>query len=453
MRRRILVVGGGYAGFNVARRLRRRRDLEVTVVDPHGYLTYQPLLPEVAAGAVQPAHVTVPLRSALPGVRILLAALTGLDRDNRVATIATGDGRARELSYDELVLAVGSVTRTVPIPGLVDHAIGFRTVEEAVYLGGRVLSQVEVAAASNDPATRRRALTFVFVGGGYAGVELLGELHDMVRRALAHHSTVRLEDTRWVLVEAAPRILGALPDRLAAYTSRHLRGRGIEVRTDTSVQSLVGGVARLSDGTAVDADVVVWTAGVVANPVLRELGLPCDPAGRVVTDATLEVADGVWALGDCAAVPNLVGDGPCPPTAQHAARQATRLVRNLLGRRRPYRHADAGAVASLGLGKGVAELYGVPLRGLPAWLTHRLYHGSRLPCSRRRVLVNMLWLLGTRRDDLAPLTALASPRRPLRDAHARQSGPPPTDPAAPDQLSSSAPGALGARCANRSRTR
>jgi NADH dehydrogenase len=170
----------------------------------------------------------------------------------------------------------------------------------------------------------------------------------------------------------------------------------------------------------VPTDTVVWTAGVVANPVLRRLGLPCDPAGRVVTDATLQVVPGVWALGDCAAVPDLVGGGVCPPTAQHAVRQAVRVADNIRGRVRDYRHRDAGAVASLGLRKGVAELYGVPLRGVVAWWVHRIYHGSRLPCARRRVLVNLAWLLGSRGRDPVALTALESPRAPLQEAHAAQ---------------------------------
>jgi NADH:ubiquinone reductase (H+-translocating) len=416
--RQVVVVGGGYAGLTVARRL-VRRGCDVTVVNPHGYMTYQPLLPETAAGTVHPAHVVVPLRSAVPDARVLAGSLTALDTGSRTATVAALDGTTHVLEYDDLVLAVGSVTRTFPVPGLDEHAVGFRTVEEALHLGNRVLSRLELATSTTDPAARERALTFTFIGGGYAGVEALAELEDMVRRVLPRYRGLTVADTRWVLVEAAPRILGQLPERLAAYAAEQLRGRGVELRTGVALDSLTAGRAVLSDGTVIATDTVVWTAGVVANPLLRSLGLPCDPAGRVVTDEYLRVTDGVWALGDCASVPDLVTGGPCPPTAQHALRQAVRLSRNLTGRLRAYEHEDAGAVASLGLRKGVAELYGVPLRGLPAWLVHRAYHGSRLPCSRRRLLVSLAWALGQGRDPVA-VEALESPHAPLREAISAQ---------------------------------
>lgn len=420
-RKRVVVVGGGYAGLTAARRLLKRgRDLDVTLVNPSGYMTYQPLLPEVAAGTVQPGHVVVPLRSAVPGARVLSAGLTALDTDARVATATAADGTEHRLEYDELVLAVGAVTRTFPVPGLVEHAIGFRTVEEALHLGNRVLARLELAASSTSAELRRRALTFVVVGAGYAGVEALAELHDMVSRAVRRFPDLTIEDTRWVLVEAGPRILGQLPERLASYATAHLTRRGVEVRTETTVAAVGPDRVTLGSGEVIPADTVVWTAGVVANPLLRRLGLPCDPAGRVVTDAALRVAPGVWALGDCAAVPDLVSGGLCPPTAQHAVRQAVRVADNLRGRVGDYRHRDAGAVASLGLRKGVAELYGVPLRGVLAWWVHRLYHGSRLPCRRRRVLVNLAWLLGSRGRDPVALPALESPRTPLQEAHAAQ---------------------------------
>jgi NADH dehydrogenase len=280
-----------------------------------------------------------------------------------------------------------------------------------------VLSRLELAASTTDPFVRARALTFVFVGGGYAGVEALAELEDMVRRVAPRYG-IAMTDTRWVLVEAGPRILGQLPLRLASYAASALASRGVSVLTGTSLVSLAPGLAELSNGELVPTDTVVWTAGVVANPLLRALGLPVDPSGRVVTDASLQVVDGVWAVGDCAAVPDLASGGTCAPTAQHAVRQAVRLVRNLRGHVRPYRHRDAGAVASLGLRKGVAELYGVPLRGWAAWLVHRMYHGSRLPCSRRRLVVNLLWLLAPREPVALP--SIESPRAPLRAAHEAQ---------------------------------
>ena len=419
--RRVVVAGGGYAGLTAARRLLRSRDLEVTVVNPTGYMTYQPLLPEVAAGTVQPAHVTVPLRTALPRAEVLTGSVVGLDLPGRTVEVATADGSRHRVPYDDLVLALGAVTRVPPVPGLTEHAIGFRTVEEALHLGNRVLSRLEVAASTTSAERRRRALTFVFVGGGYAGVEALGEVHDLVRRTIGRFPALTMADTRWLLVEAAPRILGPLPERLAAYTTRHLAGRGIEVRTGTTVAAVERGLVLLGDGTTVATDTVVWTAGVVPHPVLRRLGLPCDAAGRVVADAGLRVAPHVWAVGDCAAVTDVHTGRPCPPTAQHAVRQATLVADNVRhSRGRPYRHRDAGAVASLGLGKGVAELYGVPLRGPAAWLVHRLYHGSRLPCRRRRLLVTLLWLLGAGGRDAVAMPALEAPHRPLRQAREDQ---------------------------------
>jgi len=379
-RRHVVVVGGGYAGLTAARRLLRgRTDIDLTLVNPSGYMTYQPLLPEVAAGTVQPGHVVVPLRSALPHARVLTASLTALDAEQRVATATAADGAAHRLEYDELVLAVGAVTRVLPVPGLVEHAIGFRTVEEALHLGNRVLARLELAASTTSEEVRRRALSFVFVGGGYAGVEALAELQDMVRRSIRRFPDLSMADTRWLLVEAGDRILGQLPERLAAYATSHLAERGIEVRTATTVSAVEAERVVLGTGERIPADTVVWTAGVVANPVLRRLGLPCDPAGRVVADSSLRVAPGIWAVGDCAAVPDVHTGGLCPPTAQHAVRQAVRVAANIRGRVREYRHKDAGAVASLGLRKGVAELYGVPVRGWAAWLVHRVYHGSRLP--------------------------------------------------------------------------
>lgn len=422
-KRHVVVVGGGYAGLTVARRiLRKGRGIEVTVVNPSGYMTYQPLLPEVSAGTVQPGHVVVPLRSALPGAAVVNGTLTGLDVAAQVAEVSALDGTTRHLAYDELVLAVGSVTRVFPIPGLVEHAIGFRTVEEALHLGNRVLSRLELAAATTDDETRRQALTFVFVGGGYAGIEALAELEDMARREITRFPNLSMADTRWLLVEVAERILTQHPERLAAYATAQLLDRGIQVRTGTAVTALRAGSVTLSSGEDVAADTVVWTAGVVANPVLRRVGLPCDQAGRVVTDDYLQVAEGLWALGDCAAVPDRHTGGSCPPTAQHAVRQAIRVADNIRGPRRPYRHRDAGAVASLGLRKGVAELYGVPLRGYTAWLVHRIYHGTRLPCSRRRLLVTIAWLLGSRGRDPVALDALESPRMPLQEAHQLQAG-------------------------------
>ncbi|GGM36979.1 NAD(P)/FAD-dependent oxidoreductase [Dactylosporangium sucinum] len=426
--RRVVVVGGGYAGLAVARRLCCTPGrFDVTVVNPHAYMTYQPLLPEAAAGLVNPSHITVPLKSALRRARVLTASMTGLDPTAKRVQATAPDGSVHELPYDDLVLAVGSITRTFPVPGLVEHAIGFRTVEEAMHLANRVLSRLDHAESALCAQRRTRMLTFVFIGGGYAGVEALAEVEDLVRRTLPNYSGLRRDECRWVLVEAGPRILSQLPERLAIYATDHLRARGIQIRTGTRLLQVTDGVCHLSDGTTIESDTIVWTAGVVAPPLLRDLPLPLDEAGRVRADEQLRVpgVHAVWALGDCAAVPDIHTGGTCPPTAQHAVRQARRLAKNLAaaaaGRPgRPYRHRDAGAVASLGSGKGVAELYGMPLRGWPAWALHRMYHGSRLPNRRLRMMVNFGWLFHPLAAGRAALHALEDPREPLRAADRAQ---------------------------------
>ncbi|MHB8341245.1 MAG: NAD(P)/FAD-dependent oxidoreductase, partial [Mycobacteriales bacterium] len=352
----LLLVGGGYVGLYTALGLQRRLRLRageavVTVVDPEGYMTYQPFLPEAAAGSLEPRHVVVSLRRVLPKCRIITGSVVSLEHAQRAAVVHPGEGEPYELRYDQVVVAPGSVPRTLPIPGLAEVGIGFTTVEEAVYLRNYVLSRMDTAAAAVDARLRARALTFLFVGGGYAGVEALAELEDMARDACRYYRGVRPEDMRWVLVESASRILPDVSDGMGRYTVQALRRRGIEVRLDTRVESLTGGHVRLSDGTEFDAETVVWTAGVRPHPMLADTDLPLDERGRVRTEATLQVtgAPGAWAAGDAAAVPDLTKEPGtvCAPTAQHAVRQAKvladNLVRDLRGQQlRSYRHAYAG---------------------------------------------------------------------------------------------------------------
>jgi NADH:ubiquinone reductase (H+-translocating) len=333
-----------------------------------------------------------------------------------------------------LVLAPGSVSRTLPVPGLAECAIGFKTVGEAIYLRNQVLSQLDLASSTEDPQRRQRALTFVFVGGGYAGIEALGELEDMARDALRFHPGLRRQEMRWVLVEAADRILPELSRSLGEYTVRRLRERGLEVRLETRVESMVDGRVVLSDGERFEAGTVVWTTGVKAHPLAARSGLPVDLNGRVVCTPSLQISgtEGAWSAGDGAAVPDLSKpDAPgasCGPTAQHAVRQAKRMADNIVavlrGRRpKPYRHADVGSVASLGLHKGVAEVYGVKLRGRAAWYLHRLYHLSRVPTLDHKVRVLAGWTLARFfRRELVSLGQLQHPRREWESA-ARQTAP------------------------------
>ncbi|HEX2236227.1 MAG TPA: FAD-dependent oxidoreductase, partial [Actinomycetota bacterium] len=332
---RVLIVGGGFVGLYTALGLEkhlRPGEAEVTLVSPESFMTYQPFLPEAAAGNVEPRHVVVPLRSVLSRTRLVVAEAHSLDHTDRVATLVTREGDRIEVAHDHAVIAVGSVSRTLPIPGLEGAGIGFKTVAEAIHLRNHVISRLDAAEASPDEAARRRALTFVFVGGGYAGVEALAELEDLARDAVRKYASVTRADMRWVLVEAAGEILPEMAPGAGRYSVKALRARGIEVLLDTTLLSAEGGHIVLSNGEEFDTDTLVWTAGIHADPLTERLGLERDERGRLVTDEFLRVvgAEGVWAAGDCAAVPDLVTGKVCPPTAQYAIRQARRLARNLV---------------------------------------------------------------------------------------------------------------------------
>jgi len=381
-----LIVGGGYGGMHTALRLERllrQGEATVMVADPRSYMTYQPLLAEAAAGNLEPRHVVVPLRAVLRRTQVIKAAVSSIDHPRRVACLTTSDGGETPVGYDMLVLAPGSVSRVLPIPGLAEIGIGFKTIGEAIHLRNHVLGRLDAAAAASSVEARRAALTFVFTGGGYAGVEALAELQDMAFDASARYPELSHREMRWVLVEAADRILPEVSPTMADYTAALLRRRHIEIRLRTRLASAEGGRIRLDDGEEFPAGTLVWTAGVAPSPLARQAGLPTDAAGRVIVSEFLaaEGADGVWALGDCAAVPDLAAGGGalCAPTAQHAYRQARRVAGNITavlrgGAPRTYRHASAGSVASLGLYRGVAEIYGLRMRGFPAWIVHRTYH-------------------------------------------------------------------------------
>jgi NADH dehydrogenase len=428
----ILIVGGGYVGMYTALRLQRRlhRDeASVTVVDPQSYMSYQPFLPETAAGSLEPRHVVVPLRRVLRRCQILGGVITGVDHARRIARFQPAEGAAYDLSYDVLVLAPGSISRTLPIPGLRECGIGFRTVAEAIYLRNHVLARLDLASSTTDADVRRRALTFVFIGGGYAGVEALAELEDMARSAIRFYDGITADDMRWVLVEATGRILPEVSADMGDYTVRELGGRGIQVKLDTRVESLVGGHVVLSSGEEFDAETVVWTAGVRPHPLLEATDLPLDDKKRVRCTAALQVVDvdDAWAAGDCAAVPDLSKNDPdafTSPSAQHAVRQSKRLADNILAslRGKPvkdYRHAYAGSVASLGLYKGVAEVYGVKLRGLPAWFMHRTYHMSRMPTTNRKIRVIADWSLALLfRREIVSLGEFENPRKAFEESMA-----------------------------------
>jgi NADH dehydrogenase len=406
---RILVVGAGHVGLYAALRLSKKlrgREAEVIVVDPQPHMTYQPFLPEAAAGNISPRHAVVPLRRELKRCTIVSGAVTHIEHSRKVATVQPIIGPPREIAYDHVICAPGSVSRTLPIPGLRENGIGFKTIGEAIYLRNHVLDRLDVGAATTDAATRRRALTFVFVGGGYAGIEALAEMEDMARDALKYYPELKQDDMHWVLVEATQRVLPEVDRDMGAYTVAQLTKRNLDIRLDTRLESCVDGVVTLSDGDSMEADTIVWTAGVKPAPMLDQTDLPRDNRGRITCAPTLQVVngdqvvEGAWSAGDCSAVPDLTGPPGafCSPSAQHAVRQAARMADNIRAVIRgqqpvPYKHKHVGSVASLGLHKGVAQVYGIKLTGLPAWFMHRTYHMSRIPSFNRKVRVVVDWTL------------------------------------------------------------
>ena len=418
--KRILVVGAGFGGFYAAMHLRRAVDLghRVTVVNPENFMQYQPFLPEVASGTIDPRAVAVPLRRVLRHCEIVIGEVRRVDHDRHVATVRLVDEREIEIAYDVVVLSPGSWSRVLPIPGLAEHGVGFKTVPEAIWLRNHVLSRLDVAAEADDPERRRAALTFVFVGGGYAGVEALGELEDLARDALESYTNVGAEEMRWVLVEATGTIMPELSRDLADYAMERLAARGIQILLNTRLESAEGGAIRLSDGQVFGADTLVWTAGVKPSPLAVESGLPVDEAGRIRTDAFLRVegVEDAWATGDAAAVPDRVAGGLMPPTAQHGMRQGKRAGDNVVavleGRGPvPFSYRGIGSVASLGRYKGVAVIFGVRLRGFSAWFAHRTYHLYAMPTLTRKVKIAADWtvaLLFPR--DLAQLGSTENPR-------------------------------------------
>ncbi|MET7391271.1 NAD(P)/FAD-dependent oxidoreductase [Streptomyces sp. NPDC005529] len=446
-RARILIVGGGYVGMYTALRLQRklkaelkRGDVEIVIVSPDPYMTYQPFLPEAAAGSISPRHVVVPLRRVLDRCRIVIGEARSIDHAKRTATLTTlateEEGAGEEqISYDELVLAPGSISRTLPIPGLAEYAIGFKTVEEAIGLRNHVIEQMDIASSTRDPAIRDAALTFVFVGGGYAGVEALGELEDMARYTARYYHNIQPEDMKWILVEASNRILPEVGEEMGKYTVTELRRRNIDVRLDTRLDSCADRVAVLDDGARFPTRTVVWTAGVKPHPILAATDLPLNERGRLLCTPQLTVdgAPHAWAAGDAAAVPDVTAEPgkETAPNAQHAVRQARVLGDNLAHTLRgepldTYSHKYVGSVASLGLHKGVAHVYGRKLKGYPAWFMHRVYHLSRVPTFNRKARVLAEWTLaGLFKREIVSLGSLEHPRAEFELA---AGGKPPTDP-------------------------
>ena len=403
-----LILGGGFAGSYVARILKRRG---ATILSPENFMLYTPLLPEAGAGTLEPRHVVVPLRQMCPHAELLLGRATALDEQRRTVAAETLAGPC-EIAYERLVVALGAVTRFLPIPGLAEHGMGFKDLADAIALRNRLLQQLERASIHPDEPSE---LGFIFVGAGYAGVEALAELNDLAHAALRFYPNLRDVPQRWVLVDVAPKILSEIPRRLGEYAARHLERRGVEIHVGTTLESYDGREAVLSDGARVPARTLVWSAGVRPHPLLEKLGLPLDERGRVLIDETLHVEgrETIWALGDCAAVPNCKTPGVTdPPTCQHALRQARRLAKNLSGSPKPYGYSMLGQVATLGYHKGIAEIPGMRLRGFLGWWVARTYHLYQLPLLSRKLRVVLDWTVALFfRRDVVELSVLGHPKR------------------------------------------
>jgi NADH:ubiquinone reductase (H+-translocating) len=402
----VVIAGGGFGGLYAARRLERRlprHSARILLVSDVNFLLYTPLLPGAAAGSLEPRHVVVPLREELEWADIRLGRVTGADPGRNEVSVDTVDGRRETLHYDQLIVTPGSVSRVLPIPGLAEHGLGFKTLADAIAVRNRALLNLEIAESLPDDEARREYLSFVFVGAGYAGLEGIAELQDYVADVIDRYPRCRMVGSRFVLVEARDRVMPEIPASLAEFATRELRARGMEIRTETMLESVDARSVTLSTGERIPARLLCWTAGVQPAPVVAELGLPLGPGGRIETDDTMRVAgsSNVWAIGDAAAVPDPAQHrrAPTPPTCQHAIRQGRRVAENvaaaLSGRSpRPFRYRTLGVFVDMGQHKAVATILGVRLRGFPAWFAARTYHLAMMPGVARKVRLAADWTVG-----------------------------------------------------------
>jgi NADH:ubiquinone reductase (H+-translocating) len=417
----VVIAGGGFGGAAAARELERvmpRQSARLVLVNETNFMLYTPFLPEAAAGTLEPRHVVTPLRDILKRTYLRIGSIVGHDPAAKTVQLRAKYGELETLPYDQLLLALGSVSRTLPVPGLAEHAIGFKGLADAIWLRNHVVEALEEANATEDAARREELLTFVFVGGGYAGLEALAELQDFAADAIESYPRARLHGMRWVLVEASDRVLPEIDIELADYALRELRGRGIDIRLQTTLEEAGADFARLSSGETLPTRTVVWTAGVAPSPRLRDLNLPLDERGRVPVDDHLRVEgmNGVWAIGDCAAAPDPRG-GTCPPTAQHAVRQGPVAARNIaaelgIGSPEAFQYRSEASFVNLGRYKAVGRIGDRTFRGFPAWWLARSYHMSQIPGAARKARAVLDWTAGLPfKRDLSELGSIGHPKR------------------------------------------
>jgi NADH dehydrogenase len=417
----VVIAGGGFGGAAAARELERvlpKQSARLLMANETNFALYTPFLPEAAAGTLEPRHVVTPLRDILKRTYLRIGQIVGHDPTEKTVELRAKYGQTELLPYDQLLLSLGSVSRVLPIPGLSEHAVGFKSLADAIYLRNHVVETLEEANATDDPARREELLTYVFVGGGYAGLEALAELQDFAADAMDRYPRARLHGMRWVLVEAADRVLPEIDLQLATYALRELRGRGIDIRLDTTLDEVGADFARLSGGETLPTRTVVWTAGVAPQPILRELNLPLDERGRVPVDRFLRVEglDSVWAIGDCAAAPDPRG-GTCPPTAQHAVRQGPVAARNIaaelgIGSPQPFDYVSEASFVNLGRYKAVGMIGERTFRGFPAWWLARSYHMSQIPGNARKARAVLDWTASLPfKRDISEVGSIGHPKR------------------------------------------
>jgi NADH dehydrogenase len=409
---RVLVLGGGFAGVETVkaleRRLGRRDDVEIWLVNRDNFMLFTPLLPEVCSGVLEPRHVVAPLRGMVhrPSTWCITADVEQIDLDERRVTVLGGDGDLHRLTYDTLVLALGGVTHTFGIPGIAEHAVGMKTLADAFSLRNRIVEMLERADLEENDDERAAQLTFVIGGGGFSGVETAGEVEDFVRRLRKrYYPKIDVGAVRTYLVELGDRLLGEQTPDMGEYARRHLEERGFRVMLKTAIREVRENevVVETADGEkeTIRTRTVIWTGGVRPAPIIAECGIETDKAGRALTAATMQTSrDGVFAIGDCAVIPNVEDpDGrPHAPTAQNAVREAKTLADNIVARvegreQRPFRYTPLGQLASIGHHTGVGTVFGIKVRGLLAWFMWRGYYWSRTPGVNRKVRVAIDWLL------------------------------------------------------------
>ena len=428
-KQQILIIGGGYAGFYTAWKLEKvlgKNEAEITLVDPLPYMTYQPFLPEVAAGSIEPRHVIVSHRQHLRKTTLIAGSMTKVNHKLKKATVKVPGGKNRVLEYDQIIMTAGAVTRTFPIKGVAEEAIGIKTVEEAVEIRNRMVGNFERAAAlPKNSKTRRRLLTTVVVGGGFAGVEAFAELLSAATALVRYYPQIDFEEIEFHLVEAAGRIMPEVSLKTSLWVIANLEKRNARVHLNTQLASADKGLVTLSTGQSMESGLIIWTAGVAAAPVVKNCDFPLDDRFRISANTKLQIVDGkkvikgAWTAGDVAAVPDTSGGGVggyCVPNAKHAVRQAKLLAKNIVGDIRgeaphEYHHKNLGAVAGLGIGVGVFQSGKIGLTGFVAWIAHRGYHGLAMPTWERkiRVVSGWFWNIFLGRD-LSSVEAMRNPR-------------------------------------------